>query len=135
MSELLTIRAVADRFGLTLRSLRFWEDKGLIAPAREGQARHYGPDQVARVGQIAAWSRAGLTLREIRMLLRMQKDRQPVDVYLARRGTALRQEALARIAAIDALLSSPLAGEDRAVPREARLVALGEGCRESTQNG
>lgn len=106
--ELLTIRAVADRFGLTLRSLRFWEDKGLISPAREGQARLYAPSLVAHIEQIAAWSRAGITLREIRMLLRMKDDAQPTASYISGRASALRQEALDQIAAIDALSSSPL---------------------------
>lgn len=128
MSELLTIRAVADRFGLTLRSLRFWEDKGLIAPAREGQARLYGPDQVARVGQIAAWSRAGVTLADIGVLLRMSAADQQAD--LAPRLAALRSLALVQIAAIDALTSLPLAGEDGKARRAAcgeTLAAPGEG--------
>ncbi|MGH8801203.1 MAG: MerR family transcriptional regulator, partial [Casimicrobiaceae bacterium] len=37
-----TISDLAREFALTTRAIRFYEDSGLIAPAREGRARVYG---------------------------------------------------------------------------------------------
>ena len=67
----LDIRDVARRTGLTSRALRFYEARGLIAPLRTYSGRRlYGARELARVNQIVALKRAGLTLSQIAELTR-----------------------------------------------------------------
>lgn len=63
------IGEVAKRFGLTLRCLRFWEEKRLVRPQRRNTARLYSDADIELVGRIQLWSRAGFELREIAILL------------------------------------------------------------------
>lgn len=63
-----TIREVADRFGVSLRTLRFYEQCGLLAPRRiasNNNARMYSEDQAKRAGHIIAYSRAGVPIEKI----------------------------------------------------------------------
>ncbi|MFP5020322.1 helix-turn-helix domain-containing protein [Pseudonocardia phyllosphaerae] len=70
-SELATIGEVAERFGLTTATLRYWEDRGLITPEeRRSGRRRYGPDQMHRIGLIQMWQNTGLmSLDEIGAIL------------------------------------------------------------------
>src|SRR5579872_5168789 len=65
----LTIREVARQFGITLRALRFYEAKRLIAPLRRGATRLYRRNDCERLTLILAGRRLGFTLAEIRDLL------------------------------------------------------------------
>ena len=47
-----TIGQLAREFGLTLRTLRFYEDRGLISPTREGSTRLYSQRDRARLATI-----------------------------------------------------------------------------------
>jgi DNA-binding transcriptional MerR regulator len=64
-----TIREVAREFGVTLRTLRFYEAKQLIAPQRDGSHRLYGRNDRDRVAVVLTGRRLGFTLVEIRRLL------------------------------------------------------------------
>ena len=64
------IRQVCDELGTTLRALRFYEDRGLVAPRRQGSHRLYSAHDVERVRTILKLKSFGLSLREIRQLLR-----------------------------------------------------------------
>jgi DNA-binding transcriptional MerR regulator len=66
---LVPIGEVAERFGVTLRTLRFYEQRRLLSPVREGPRRLYGTDQLTRLGRILAAKRLGLSLHEIERLL------------------------------------------------------------------
>ena len=66
----LTIREVCEEVGVTLRALRFYEAKGLIAPKREHMNRFYQTKDVKRLRKIVKLKSLGLSLREIRELLR-----------------------------------------------------------------
>ena len=56
-------------FGVSLRTLRFYEDRGLIKPRREGNARFYrGADRV-RMEMILKGKKLGFTLTEIQDLI------------------------------------------------------------------
>ena len=57
------IQEVAKELGLTMRALRFYEDKGLIAPQRVGTTRIYGKREVARVRLV----QRGRRLQAVRM--------------------------------------------------------------------
>ncbi|MEZ5841482.1 MAG: MerR family DNA-binding transcriptional regulator [Hyphomicrobiales bacterium] len=64
-----TIGDLAREFGTTLRTLRFYEDKGLLNPKREGQQRLYSRRDRARLGLILRGKRVGFSLSEIREML------------------------------------------------------------------
>ena len=68
-TRLAAIGEVAREFGVTLRALRFYEDKGLIAPLRQGVTRLYRPEDRRRLGLILKGKRLGFTLQRIRALL------------------------------------------------------------------
>jgi DNA-binding transcriptional MerR regulator len=69
-----TISDLAQEFALTTRAIRFYEDCGLIAPRRRGQARIYGERERTRIKLILRGKRLGLALSEIRELF---------DIYAA----------------------------------------------------
>ena len=64
-----TIRQLCQEFGATARALRFYEDRGLLAPARDGLNRVYGPRDRARLGLIMQGKRLGFSLSDLRELL------------------------------------------------------------------
>jgi DNA-binding transcriptional MerR regulator len=64
-----TIGELAREFGVTLRALRFYENKGLITPRRVGTARLYGQSDRARLKHILTGKRLGFTLGEIRSMV------------------------------------------------------------------
>jgi len=63
-----TISQLASEFALTTRAIRFYEDEGLVAPRRNGQARIYGERERTRIKLILRGKRLGLSLSEIREL-------------------------------------------------------------------
>jgi DNA-binding transcriptional MerR regulator len=65
----LTIAEVAREFGLTRRALRFYENKRLLAPQRDGAVRLYGRRDYDRLVLIVRGRRLGFTLAEIAELL------------------------------------------------------------------
>ncbi len=60
---------LAREFGVTLRALRFYEDKGLISPRRDGLSRLYSEMDRKRLELILKGKRLGFTLSEIRALV------------------------------------------------------------------
>lgn len=70
MSEdLLSIREMCDAFGVTPRTLRFYESKELLFPQRQGQHRLFTRRDRARLKLILRGKRFGFSLEEIRQLL------------------------------------------------------------------
>ncbi|MDR3512958.1 MAG: MerR family DNA-binding transcriptional regulator [Caulobacteraceae bacterium] len=68
-----TIRQLCVEFKVTPRALRFYEDKGLLSPAREGLNRVYNHRDRARLTLILRGKRVGLSLAEIREILDLYK--------------------------------------------------------------
>ena len=78
----LQIGEVADRTGVTQRTLRFYEEKGLLKPPSrmEGGFRLYSEDDVARVEQIKRLqSLLGLTLAEIKDMVEAEEVREELN--------------------------------------------------------
>jgi DNA-binding transcriptional MerR regulator len=69
-----TITDLAAEFAITPRALRFYEEKGLLQPAREGQARLYSKKDRARLQLILRGRDVGLTLYEIRRILALYNE-------------------------------------------------------------
>src|SRR4051812_13617278 len=64
-----TIGDLAREFGVTLRTLRFYEDRGLLSPRRDGTARIYDLRDRDRLSVILKGKQLGFTLTEIRAML------------------------------------------------------------------
>ena len=102
--EYIRIGEMAKKHGVTLRTLRFYEDKGLLMPRREGSMRLYTRRDNARLKLILLGRKVGFSLREVkqmidlydpsgsntrqlkmalekseRQLARLQKQRQAID--------------------------------------------------------
>ncbi|KQZ82993.1 transcriptional regulator [Mesorhizobium sp. Root157] len=67
--ELARIGEMAKQFGVTLRTLRFYEDKGLISPLREGATRLYTHRDKARLKLILLGRKVGFSLRDVKLLM------------------------------------------------------------------
>src|SRR3569623_285343 len=66
-----SIRQLCLEFKCTPRALRFYEDKGLLSPAREGLNRVYNYKDRARLQLILRGKRVGLSLAELREILQL----------------------------------------------------------------
>ena len=72
-----SIRDLAQEFDVTTRTIRFYEDEGLISPGRRGQTRLFSPRDRIRLKLILRGKRLGFSLGEIREI---------VDLYDAAPG-------------------------------------------------
>ncbi len=66
-----SISELAAEFAITTRAIRFYEEKGLLAPARKGQQRIYSASDQVRLKLILRGKRLGFTLEESRDLIDM----------------------------------------------------------------
>src|SRR3954452_25257300 len=71
-----TIRQIADEFAVTHRTVRHYEDLGLISPERRGTTRVYHRRDRTRLNLILRGKRLGFPLEEIRTIIDMY-DEQP----------------------------------------------------------
>ncbi|HEX3917905.1 MAG TPA: MerR family DNA-binding transcriptional regulator [Caulobacteraceae bacterium] len=83
-----TIRQLCLEFKCTPRALRFYEDKGLLAPARQGLNRVYSYKDRARLQLILRGKRVNLSLAEIREILDLYDKN---DGGASQNATALRK--------------------------------------------
>ena len=67
--ETMTIREMTDHFGVTPRTLRFYESKELLRPQRSGRHRLYTKREQARLKLILRGKKFGFSLEDIRQLL------------------------------------------------------------------
>ncbi|MGW7683428.1 MerR family transcriptional regulator [Kribbella sp. NPDC054772] len=84
-SETWSIAELATEYDVTLRTIRFYEDRGLLTPERRGTARVYHPRDRVRLGLILRGKRLGFSLGEIATIVDMY-DAEPGEegqlVYL-----------------------------------------------------
>ncbi|MCH9690801.1 MAG: MerR family DNA-binding transcriptional regulator [Gammaproteobacteria bacterium] len=66
-----SISELAREFDITTRTIRFYEDRGLLSPARRGQTRVYSPEDRVRLKLILRGKRLGLSLDESREIIDM----------------------------------------------------------------
>ena len=69
-----SIAEAAEALGVTQRTLRFYEDKGLIAPQRVGTMRAYSKREMGRMQLILRGKRLGFSIREIGEFLSLYDD-------------------------------------------------------------
>jgi DNA-binding transcriptional MerR regulator len=66
-----TIRDLAEEFDITTRTLRFYEEKGMLSPRRQGQLRIYNAGDRTRLKLILRGKRLGLDLQESSEIIAM----------------------------------------------------------------
>jgi len=71
-----TIAEIAEEFGITHRTVRYYEDKGLVTPERRGTLRVFHPRDRTRLRLVLRGKRLGFPLAEIRTIVDMY-DQQP----------------------------------------------------------
>ena len=89
--QFFTIGELSQEFDLTLRALRFYEDKGLITPQRRGVTRLYSPQDRERIALIVKGKKLGFTLTEIRDLVAAEEGRSDPSALNLSREKCLEQ--------------------------------------------
>lgn len=79
MTNTFGIAELAREFDVTTRTIRFYEDKGLLSPARKGQRRVYAPRDRVRLRLIMRGKRLGFSLEEIGEMIDLY-DVDPTEV-------------------------------------------------------
>jgi DNA-binding transcriptional MerR regulator len=120
-----TIGELSREFGVTLRALRFYENKGLISPHRDGMNRLYSQDDRTRLALILKGKKLGFTLGEIRQMvaveeggadikaLSLSREKCLEQIELLKRQKAEIEEGLNELSRIYASLSGKMAEKDR----------------------
>jgi len=93
MDELFSITELAKVLGITPRTIRFYEDRGLVTPRRVGTTRVYSHRDRARMILVLRGKRLGFSLRDIKEYLDLY-DVEPTHVEQIQ---LLRDKVLARI--------------------------------------
>jgi len=73
---------LAEEFGVTLRTLRFYEDKGLLKPTRAGVTRLFTKRDRARLKLILLGKRVGFSLTEVKRMIDLYDPRGKNDAQL-----------------------------------------------------
>ena len=89
-----TISELAREFGVTPRTIRFYEDPGIVSPSREGRNRIFGPRDRTRLKLALRGKRLGLQLSEIRTLIDMYDGPGDTEVQLRQYLAVLEQHRL-----------------------------------------
>jgi len=86
-----TIGELSREFGVTLRALRFYENKGLISPHREGMNRLYSHGDRTRLALILKGKKLGFTLGEIRQMVAAEQGDADAETLGLSREKCLEQ--------------------------------------------
>lgn len=111
------IGEMAKTFGVTLRALRFYEDKGLLSPKREGSTRLYTRRDRARLKLILLGRKVGFSLRDVKQMIDLY-DPTGTNTKQLRFALEKSEKQLARLqkqrAAIDEAIGDLTQGMDAA---------------------
>jgi DNA-binding transcriptional MerR regulator len=108
LQRIYSIAELAREFAITARTIRFYEDEGLIKPRRQGLTRLYSAHDRTRLSWILRGKRLGFSLPEIRTIVNMY-DEQPGEAgqlhYLLEQIEVRRADLLQRRRDIEETLS------------------------------
>ena len=102
------ISDLAREFGITPRTIRFWEDQGILAPQREGRNRVFTRRDRARLKMALRGKRLGLSLAEIKDLIGMYsgtEDETPQSIECLRVMSTRREARQQQREDIEAMLA------------------------------
>jgi DNA-binding transcriptional MerR regulator len=74
MREYYSITELTREFDISTRTLRFYEDEGLIQPVRRGRTRLFRPSDRHLVRQILRGKRLGFSINEIREIIQIYRE-------------------------------------------------------------
>lgn len=74
MREFYSITELTREFGISTRTLRFYEDEGLIHPLRRGRTRLFRPSDRHLLKQIMRGKRLGFSISEIHEIIQMYRE-------------------------------------------------------------
>ncbi len=75
MNQSFTSSQVSERTGLTPRQLQWWDEQGIVVPARQGHRRLYSAKDLAELAILCDLRRRGFSLQRIRrMLLLLRRE-------------------------------------------------------------
>jgi len=96
-----SIGELSKEFDITTRSIRFYEDKGLLSPERQGQVRIFNSGDRTRLKLILRGKRLGLTLDESRDIIDMYdhagsnaEQLQSLNLKIEQRRQLLKQQLI-----------------------------------------
>jgi DNA-binding transcriptional MerR regulator len=116
-----SIGDLARKFDVSLRTLRFYESRGLLSPSREGHHRRYGRKDADRLIVVLKAKKLGFTLAEIqemiaadsseasRQTLKLSREKCLEQIAVFERKLAETEEALAELRWIYTSLSARMA--------------------------
>jgi DNA-binding transcriptional MerR regulator len=116
-----SIGDLARKFDVSLRTLRFYESRGLLSPSREGHHRRYGRKDADRLTVVLKAKKLGFTLAEIqemiaangseasRQTLKLSREKCLEQIALFERKLTETEEALAELRWIYTSLSARMA--------------------------
>jgi DNA-binding transcriptional MerR regulator len=120
-----SIAELAEEYAVTLRTIRFYEDRGLLTPERRGTQRVFHARDRVRLGLILRGKRLGFSLEEISKIVGMYDD-QPGEVgqlrYLLEQIVVRRKELEQRRRDIEETLAELDAVETRCRDDLSRLT-------------
>ncbi len=127
-APLFSVSQLGRQLGITARTIRFYEDKHLIAPQRAGTTRVYTHRDRARLVLILRGKRLGFSLREIKEFLDLY-DVDPTQHAQSRQLLAAVQKRLTRLNDQRKAIDESLA-ELRLIERQCESVLLSRGTHE-----
>ena len=90
MKKTYNISELADEFGITTRTIRFYEEKGYLSPSREGTRRIYTPADRTSLRLILRGKRLGLSLEETADMIKMygspRGNQKQLEKFITRIG-------------------------------------------------
>ncbi len=124
-----SIKNLAGQFGVTPRALRFYEDKGLLSPARRGQTRIYSERDKTRLLLTLRGKRLGFSLEECKEIIDMYDPSQSNDtrqlVRLCQKITEHRRALLEKMKDVEATLKTMDEVEQNCLDKLLKNVAQG----------
>ncbi len=70
MQQRFTSRDVVELTGITPRQLQWWDERGIVVPAREGHRRLYSFEDLSEIAVICQLRRKGFSLQRVRKVVR-----------------------------------------------------------------
>ena len=126
MSDTYGIAELAREFNVTTRTIRFYEDKELLTPERQGQRRVFSPRDRVRLRLIMRGKRLGFSLDEIREMIDMYDD-DPSEISQLKLFLAKIRERQAVLTQQQADIAEILKELEKLETESSRLLKIKEG--------